>query len=793
MKSISKIGILCATLCLIAAVALALCLIVPYGQAESVPQELYFGRNKLSCNNNIVSAYDAICKGVGSKSNAISLNAYNLSKDDFLKVWELYRFDHPEHYWVPSSYGYRLSGNKVTSMEFGTQNPYLTGFDDVKFITESQKYLDLAANLGTEYEKSLVLHDALVQNVTYDTSAKNAHNCYGAIVDKKAVCEGYAEAYQYLLQLCGIQSYIVTGTSHNEGHAWNLVRLDGNYYYTDVTWDDPISANDKNKPVYHGYFNITTAILQEDHSITDTYGVLPICTKTDMLNKDMAVISAYSVESIAKATKVAGKTGTAKIFLTGETEGFSEFLKNQNNFSAIVAQTALAGKSVTGSLMQCGREYILTLTGPDAPATAIFLDKSKLELVVGKDPTATLIATVRPSGYCSDVVVWKSSNPSVATVNQTGTVTAVSKGTAVITATAGAKTARCTVTVAPECDHISKTLVNAIPATCKTTGIKEHYKCNDCGKAVNRNGDEIDPALPVDENNHAGDTEIRNSVSATCQQSGYTGDTYCLDCGKMISAGVEVPQSLHTFDETYRKELSDATKHYHVCAVCGTKDSGEAHDWNIPAATDTENKFCKICAYVAEVATSHTHNVTLHSGTPATCTVAGEKDYYECILCGMFFADADCTEKITDVFEWKIIPPAHTLGEPVFTFSKDYSTATAKFVCTANGCGETLQLDAAVTSEETKKATDTEAGETIYTAQVELDGKTHTETKTQKTAPKLGYFFGGIIRLCTFGGAINGYLGFGLVAVGTLLILIFVLKIVFRIRRKRHRARKNEE
>ena len=89
-----------------------------------------------------------------------------------------------------------------------------------------------------------MLHDRLAAQVMYDGSAANAHDAYGALVDGKAVCEGYAKAFQYLLQKAGMQSFLITGSSTNpvsgtaEGHAWNVVRVAGEYYHVDTVWDD---------------------------------------------------------------------------------------------------------------------------------------------------------------------------------------------------------------------------------------------------------------------------------------------------------------------------------------------------------------------------------------------------------------------------------------------------------------------------------------------------------------------------------------------------------------------------
>ena len=118
------------------------------------------------------------------------------------------------------------------------------------------------------------------------------------------------------------------------------------------------------------------------------------------------------------------------------------------------------------------------------PATNIKLNKSETTIYTGN--TETLVATVEPSDT-TDTVVWTSSKESVATVDNTGKVTAVAPGTATITAKAGDKTATCTVTVenAP-CTHTDKTNVDAKPSTCTEQGWEAYSKCNDCGQQIGR-------------------------------------------------------------------------------------------------------------------------------------------------------------------------------------------------------------------------------------------------------------------------------------------------------------------
>ena len=115
-----------------------------------------------------------------------------------------------------------------------------------------------------------------------------AHTAYGALVEdsrglrRKAVCDGYAYAFQYLLSKAGIQSAVIVGKADFGGedpldevyHAWNIVKLDGQWYETDCCWDDfelqksirdvyVLKEIEKNEEKYylttHHWYNRTTS------------------------------------------------------------------------------------------------------------------------------------------------------------------------------------------------------------------------------------------------------------------------------------------------------------------------------------------------------------------------------------------------------------------------------------------------------------------------------------------------------------------------------------------------------
>ncbi len=118
----------------------------------------------------------------------------------------------------------------------------------------------------SDYQKVLVLHDWLADNVEYAYSrAVNGSNndddytCYGALVKKEAVCEGYTKSFILLMRQCGIESYYVYNDSMN--HAWNVVRLGSEYFNVDVTWDDPVQ--DQLGQVYHKYLLVDNNTLYQ--------------------------------------------------------------------------------------------------------------------------------------------------------------------------------------------------------------------------------------------------------------------------------------------------------------------------------------------------------------------------------------------------------------------------------------------------------------------------------------------------------------------------------------------------
>lgn len=204
--------------------------------------------------------------------------------------------EHPELFWVRNGYSWTETTEGFhKSLVF---RPITE--EDMDAVPGKAAALDAAAEAvlagigaeATDYEKALYVHDWLVTNTEYDQAAYDAvlsaegaalfdsETAYGCLVEHDAICSGYAQAFQLLMQRMGVECLRVTGDKvDGELHAWNCVCLDGDWYYVDVTWDDPVFEEDAAYVVSHEFFCVTEEELRRTHAIPADAG-LPACVST---------------------------------------------------------------------------------------------------------------------------------------------------------------------------------------------------------------------------------------------------------------------------------------------------------------------------------------------------------------------------------------------------------------------------------------------------------------------------------------------------------------------------------
>lgn len=114
-------------------------------------------------------------------------------------------------------------------------------------------------------EKELAIHDRLLIELRYDDGNLNvfgdhfphAADIYGGLIEHSVICSGYAETFALMMDMVGIESTVVYGQNRKgNDHAWDLVKLDGEWYAVDPTWDDL----DDDLVLNHEYFNITDEV-----------------------------------------------------------------------------------------------------------------------------------------------------------------------------------------------------------------------------------------------------------------------------------------------------------------------------------------------------------------------------------------------------------------------------------------------------------------------------------------------------------------------------------------------------
>ena len=247
----------------------------PPRETESVPKA------DTSAKENI-SLADELYQEISQFHSVIRFDR-TIDKDELSLAMSQLERNHPEIFWIN---GYSMKYNDI-SAEITLK--IMNGYSADTLRQMSQK-LENTANAvlqmldvsGSDYEKALAVHDYIVQYTEYDQSAVTKgkglwSTAYGCLINGSAVCQGYSQAFQILMNKLGIECGICSGNAKGEDHAWNYINLDGQYYWIDVTWDDPVSENYTFDWVHHGYFLIDDHMLERSRNFQNNGQFVPLC------------------------------------------------------------------------------------------------------------------------------------------------------------------------------------------------------------------------------------------------------------------------------------------------------------------------------------------------------------------------------------------------------------------------------------------------------------------------------------------------------------------------------------
>lgn len=201
-----------------------------------------------------------------------------LKREEVQHAVEALLYDNPQFFWLANTYAHTSGGGSTIVQLYSNISAELCSSMSAELNESVAKMLNDFPKEASELDREIFLFKKITEQCRYDyTAGQNgetwkAYTAYGALVEGKAVCDGYARAMQLLCQYADLNCLLVDGMADGDYHRWNLILIDGDWYHLDITWCDADTM------LQYNYFNLTDDIIQKDHQITSEG--LPECNAT---------------------------------------------------------------------------------------------------------------------------------------------------------------------------------------------------------------------------------------------------------------------------------------------------------------------------------------------------------------------------------------------------------------------------------------------------------------------------------------------------------------------------------
>ncbi|MBR4444650.1 MAG: Ig-like domain-containing protein [Solobacterium sp.] len=346
--------------------------------------------------------------------------------------------------WRSSTSYSRYSDGTITNIRVTFTVAYYTDASQEKEVDTAVSALlsELALDGASDYEKVKAVYNWMADNISYamdyQTNPQDInHTAYGAIIRRVCVCQGYAVLFYRLMCSLGVDCRVISGIGNGGRHAWNIVKLGNLYYNLDVTW----ASTARNKPEYFlrgtKYFSDHTA--DAEYETDEFHAAYPLSeedydpsTQGEPIEVSQVIVEPeYSYvtrgDSIQLKASVLPEDAEDQSIIWSSSDKTIAAVDQNGMVTALSSGIAIITASSTNGYKDTCMIIVVV------PVTSVTLNKNHLSLHIGEQET--LAAEVLPEDASDRSVTWESSDPSVASVDENGTVTAHAYGTADITAT----------------------------------------------------------------------------------------------------------------------------------------------------------------------------------------------------------------------------------------------------------------------------------------------------------------------------------------------------------------------
>ena len=262
------------------------------------------------------AAYHAMQQGVLALADEIQLP--RIPAEELYDVFFRLRLDYPEIFWVVS-YRYKYyqdSPNIIFVPEYLFEKNKIR--EHQKAMQSRVEKLARPAAKFTEWEKEKYIHDFICENIRYDKLKKPySHEIIGPLGQGVGVCEGIAKSVKILCDTLGIWCMIaLCGNNPEKGikyrHTWNIVRINGQYYHLDATFDNSLGTDHHNSEIRYDYFNLEDKSIFRDHEPLIAPAMK--CTDGDHFYYKEKKLSFTKQEDVYKRSLQAAKKGKTLTF-----------------------------------------------------------------------------------------------------------------------------------------------------------------------------------------------------------------------------------------------------------------------------------------------------------------------------------------------------------------------------------------------------------------------------------------------------------------------------------------------